>query len=47
MDIISIAALDRAFDHLLEAAAELRQAERLAHFAGDGVPLRNVAPTDK
>ena len=35
MDTTTITALDRAFDHLLEAGAELRETERLAHGAGD------------
>jgi hypothetical protein len=36
MDMPSITALDRAFDSLLNAAADLRQAERFARGAGEG-----------
>jgi len=35
MDMTSITALDRAFDRLLEAAAELREAERSAGEVGE------------
>jgi len=35
MDLTTITALDRAFDRLLEAAAELRESERLACSAGE------------
>jgi len=35
MDMTAIAALDRAFDRLLEAAEELRAAERRARETGE------------